>query len=195
MGVNYQLYNGAAPSGAVKAGTGGALTWAGLLTGTYTVRATNPTTLCTNNMNGSVTVAENPQMTISNVVLVPPSCNSFSDGVISITASGGTGALSYSINNGATFQTSNTFGGLPAATYNIVVKDSRNCTVSAVRVMNQPVQMTITSLTVVTPIACFGNTNASARVVAAGGTFPPILTSGTLTQGLPTLSEVRQPIC
>jgi uncharacterized protein YjdB len=60
LGVNYQLYNGALPTGPLVAGTGLAISF-GLQTtaGTYTVVATNPSTGCTNNMAGSAIVAVN----------------------------------------------------------------------------------------------------------------------------------------
>ncbi|MES2704913.1 MAG: T9SS type A sorting domain-containing protein [Bacteroidota bacterium] len=57
VGVNYQLYNGASVSGAPAAGTGAAISF-GLqtVTGTYSVRATNPTTTCARGMSGTVNV-------------------------------------------------------------------------------------------------------------------------------------------
>ena len=55
----------------------------------------------------------------------PASCGQ-SDGTITANATGGTGALTYSI-NGVTFQASDVFTGLPAGTYTVTVKDSRNC--------------------------------------------------------------------
>lgn len=56
----------------------------------------------------------------------PASCGS-SDGTITVTATGGTLALTYSNNGGTSFQASNIFTGLTAGTYNIVVKDARGC--------------------------------------------------------------------
>jgi hypothetical protein len=174
IGVDYQLYKNAVISGAAKPGTGGGLNWPGLTTGTYTVKATNAITLCVNDMNGSVTVAENPDVIINSITPVEPSCFSSSDGVISISASGGTGALLYSVNNGATYQSSGTFGSLPQGTYNIIVKDTRGCTKAGIQVLTQPPALSITSITVTNSITCFGGSNGSARVVVAGGT--PIYT-------------------
>lgn len=48
------------------------------------------------------------------------------NGSISISASGGNGSYEYSINNGASWQASNTFGGLAAATYIAAVRDAGN---------------------------------------------------------------------
>ncbi len=173
-GVNYQLYKNAVIEGAVKPGTGAGLTWAALTAGTYTVKATNTVSLCMNNMNGSVTVAENPDVIINSITPIEPSCFSSSDGVISISASGGTGALQYSVNNGATYQSSGIFGSLSQGTYNIIVKDTRGCTKTGIQVLTQPPALSITSITVTNSISCFGGANGSSRVVAGGGT--PIYT-------------------
>ena len=170
IGVSYQLYNNAAPDGAGRPGTGSSMTWTNLTSGTYTVKASNLTTLCVNDMNGSLTVAENPDVVINSITTVLPNCFGSSDGVIVINASGGTGTYLYSINNGSTFQSSNTFGGLPQGTYNIVVKDARECSKTAVQVLNQPLALTVTSISVTNIITCFGATNGSAKVVIAGGT-------------------------
>jgi hypothetical protein len=57
VGVNYQLLLNGNPVGAPVAGTGAAISFGNQLgIGTYTVVATNATTLCTNNMTGSVTI-------------------------------------------------------------------------------------------------------------------------------------------
>ena len=63
---------------------------------------------------------------ISNVVNGSPSCQN-NDGSISITASGGTGALQYSIDNGLNFQASSIFNGLSAGTYTLIVEDASSC--------------------------------------------------------------------
>jgi uncharacterized protein YjdB len=60
-GVNYQLYNGSSTVGSPVSGTGGTISF-GLQTGggTYTVVATDATTMCVSTMSGSVTVVVNP---------------------------------------------------------------------------------------------------------------------------------------
>jgi len=68
LGTNYQLYNGATMVGGPMAGTGSALNF-GMQTagGTYMVVATNATTMCNNNMTGSVVVNIDPLPTPYNV--------------------------------------------------------------------------------------------------------------------------------
>ena len=63
-GVSYQLYNGATATGSPKAGTGGTIDFgAQTAAGTYSVLATNTTTLCTNAMTGTATITINPKPT------------------------------------------------------------------------------------------------------------------------------------
>ncbi len=63
-GVDYQLFRGATPVGSPVPGTGSAISFGPqAVAGTYTVVATNSTTLCTNNMGGSVVVTINPAPT------------------------------------------------------------------------------------------------------------------------------------
>ena len=60
-GIKYQLYITGTPSGTPLTGTGAALDFGLQITsGTYTVKATNTTTGCTNMMTGSSVIATNP---------------------------------------------------------------------------------------------------------------------------------------
>ncbi len=54
-------------------------------------------------------------------------CFENSDGQIVITASGGTGPYTYSIDNGNNYEISNTFSGLAQGEYRIRVKDANGC--------------------------------------------------------------------
>lgn len=72
-----------------------------------------------------ITYSDNLQPTaIILVVDYTNGCNNENNGTITINASGGTPPYEYSINDGASYQTSNLFTGLAAGTYNIKVKDS-----------------------------------------------------------------------
>jgi hypothetical protein len=60
-GISYQLYNTTTGAvGAPVSGTGGPITFGAQPTGTYMVIATNTTTSCTNNMNGTAASSLNP---------------------------------------------------------------------------------------------------------------------------------------
>ena len=88
-------------------------------------------------------------------------------GSITVTATAGSQPYQYSINGGTTYQGSNTFTGLAAGTYNVMVKDAANCTRS------QQVTLTFTNnLTV-------GN-SVSANI-CLGASFTPQLTGNATT--------------
>ena len=65
-GINYQLYNGASPTGGAVPGTGSALDF-GLQAsaGTYTVIAVNSLTNCSRNQSGSVSISVNTPPSIT----------------------------------------------------------------------------------------------------------------------------------
>lgn len=104
---------------------------------------------------------------ISSIVKVDPTCTP--DGRITITASGGTPPLEYSINGGTTFQTSNVFTGLAGGTYNVVVKDALNCRA------NQSVTLAPVNTLVQTVVKTDANctTTGSITITASGGGTAP----------------------
>jgi len=57
-GVSYQLYKNGTSTGSPIAGTGSAVNFGNQTAGTYTVKATNSTTSCTQDMNGTVVVTD-----------------------------------------------------------------------------------------------------------------------------------------
>ena len=134
-GVNYQLQLNSVNTGAPVGGTGAAISFGNQTgAGTYTVVATNATTLCTNNMTGSVVVSINPLPTISGSLTEPGTCVS-ADGAINITLGGAAGPYTFSWSTvggsgvvaGAEDQT-----GLTAGQYTVVVTAANSCQQTAV---------------------------------------------------------------
>ena len=117
----------------------------------------------------TITVTDPP--TISNVATTDPTCAA-NIGSIVITASGGTGALSYSIDNGVTYQASNTFTGLGAATYAIVVEDAAGCTANTTATLSLPASPTVSNVSTTSP-SCFGGSDGTLTITAAGGDGGP----------------------
>ncbi|MVM36647.1 hypothetical protein GO730_01455 [Spirosoma sp. HMF3257] len=97
-------------------------------------------------------------------------CFGSSTGSIEVNASGGIDSYQYSRDNGATYQSSNTFTDLAANTYPIVVKDANGCVSAAQSVtVGQPDLLTFTVAK--TDVSdCFGNSSGSLSVSASGGT-------------------------
>ena len=118
---------------------------------------------------GTVTLT-NPPLLVASAVLVNPVCNGGTDGSITITASGGTGTLMYSINQGLTYQASNVFTGLAAGEYKWRVKDANNCLLKGTFILTTPPAV-IVSATLVNP-KCNGGADGSITVNATGGNAP-----------------------
>ncbi len=149
-------------------GSGGA-TRTNLAPGTYDVTVTDFVG-CTV-VGNSTTINQAPQLVITNVVKDDISCNGSNDGTITISASGGTGQLQYSINSGSTFQNSNQFTGLGAACYSIVVIDASNCVTvyqSNPVCIIEPLPVSI-AVTAQTDASCSGVNDGTITVQATGG--------------------------
>ena len=90
------------------------------------------------------------------------------NGAISIAATGGVGPLQYSI-DGTTFQNTNIFNGLSAATYIVTVKDADGCTINDTANIADLSSPTISSSSSQT--TC-NQTDGSIIATATGGTAP-----------------------
>ncbi|MBI3422191.1 MAG: VCBS repeat-containing protein [Acidobacteria bacterium] len=141
-------------------------TFSGLGAGTYPVVVKD----ANNCQTAAANVTLTPPTAISfTTTPVNPSCNGGTNGSLTINATGGTGALQYSINNGQSFSANAQFNGLGAGTYQVIVKDANNCQTAAATVtLAQPNALAFN----VTPVAptCNGGTNGSLTIQATGGT-------------------------
>ena len=98
------------------------------------------------------------------------SCSGRADGMLAITASGGTPAYAYTIGNGAP-QAAGTFNNLKAGDYTITVTDIQGCTSAQQVTVHEPAPLTA-GITSLKNIDCFGNGNGEIILNAAGGTQP-----------------------
>lgn len=92
---------------------------------------------------------------------------------LTITATGGTGTLQYSINNGTNyFNNGGVFIDIPAGTYHIKVKDDNNCELDYGPVtIPEPTPIVIGAIDQEN-IACFGDNTGSICIPVSGGTSP-----------------------
>lgn len=97
--------------------------------GTYNVRTRITGTFCSGVT--SVTVNEPPLLNVDAIATSTASCSN-NDATVDITVSGGTTPYLHSIDNGLTYQSSNSFTGLPIGTYTIKVKDANGCTTAGI---------------------------------------------------------------
>ena len=185
VGGTNPLCNGGATGNITAVGGGtGALTYSKdnatfQASGTFANLAAGNYTIWVKDANGCQTSKPyslvNPAAISLAVRSTPPGCNSTA-GSISVTASGGTGALQYSIDGGGTFQNSGTFANLSAGTYNLVVKDANSC------------QATWQPITFVPP-SCSGHILPTATTCAD---YYPVLKVSDLTQLCYNLDKTKK---
>ena len=96
-------------------------------------------------------------------------CKGNATGSVTVAGSGGTGAYTYSINGGATWQASGTFGSLGAASYTVIVKDANGCTKNQAITITEPLFALNSSITSQTNVLCKGNATGSVTVTGSDG--------------------------
>jgi gliding motility-associated-like protein len=136
-------------------------------------------------LSGSI-VTISPAINISGVNSTNVLCFGGNTGSITVTASGGTAPFEYSIDNGTTYQTSNVFNGLTAASYFVTVKDALGCVAvysGNPVVISQPTQ--INFATVTQDASCAGVFDGTIGVSASGGvgSYQYSLNGGPLQPG------------
>ncbi len=139
----------------------------GLAAGTYTivVRDANGCTATLNPVTLSAPAALQAAATATDA-----NCSGTATGSITVTATGGTVAYSYSINGGAP-QASNVFAGLASGNYTILVTDGKGCTVTLSNVsVGQPQALALVASA--TNASCNGASDGTASVLVSGGTAP-----------------------
>ncbi|MDG3584172.1 T9SS type B sorting domain-containing protein [Galbibacter pacificus] len=117
-----------------------------------------------------ITITADPTLTVSasNTDIL---CNGTTS-TLTITAGGGSGGYTYSIDNGVTFQLLNEFNNLIAGNYNIVIKDARGCQKTLFYTIAQPQALTA-SANVAALVECNPGVGADVRITnAQGGTKP-----------------------
>ena len=95
-------------------------------------------------------------------------CYGLSNGVISLSATGGTPPYSYVW---STLDTMSTISNVAAGTYTVTVTDFNGNTDTASVIINQPVTIVTTSI-LDSNVSCFGASNGGASVLVTGGTAP-----------------------
>ncbi|MGI9192336.1 MAG: T9SS type A sorting domain-containing protein [Chitinophagaceae bacterium] len=135
----------------------------GLGVTTYTITGVNAGG-CTATTTTQVLVNASPSLNLS---AAPILCNG---GTTTLTANttGGTASFAYMLNNGP-IQPGNTFSGLSAGAYTVLVSDANICSATSVLNITEPVALSANS--VASPILCFG-ASSTVNVTASGGTLP-----------------------
>jgi len=138
----------------------------------------NLTDLAAGNYDGTITDANGCTINTNFVITQPlaieiitditaPTCNAGNEGSINITATGGTGTLSYLWSNDVTTKNLNN---LAAGTYVLTVTDENACTAEVTVEILDPVALSLTANT--NNVDCAGNDNGLINVSTNGGTAP-----------------------
>jgi hypothetical protein len=170
--------NGDANGSATVAATGGtgsytyswspsggtADTATGLAAGTYTATVTDQ-----NGCSATQTFVINQPAAIiaSAAAQTDVTCNGASNGSATVTATGGTGAYTYSWSPSG--GTTNTATGLAAGIYTATVKDANGCSATQSFTISQPAALSV-SVNVLTNVSCNSGSDAAATAIVTGGT-------------------------
>ncbi|HNW99278.1 MAG TPA: gliding motility-associated C-terminal domain-containing protein, partial [Bacteroidales bacterium] len=115
-------------------------------------------------------IINNPAiLTLTAIASPQVSCYNASDGVITATATGGTGAYSYSLNGGA-IQSSNVFSGLPAGTYIVTVYDIKGCSATAPQITIANPEGLKVMAKASFQVSCYNASDGEISATASGGT-------------------------
>ncbi|MBL4703469.1 MAG: PKD domain-containing protein, partial [Flavobacteriales bacterium] len=131
--------------------------------GTYSVVVNDLSGSCTG--TSSVTLNSTSGIT-TNATFTDPACNGDCNGSITVTATGGSGTLTYTLDGGISQSTGN-FSGICSGVHSVVVSDGGGCNESLSVTLTNPTVVTHTSS--VTGSAC-GGASGSIVITATGGT-------------------------
>ncbi len=159
--------------------TGASIT--GLTAGAYSVTVTDSLGC---SVSATYNVAEPTAITPGQAVITPATC--LVGGTVTVTATGGTGLLTYDWSNGDTL---NIADSITTGSVDLTVTDANGCSVTATYVVPQSNGINLSTSTF-TNITCNGAANGSIHVVATGATAPvvyvwsPAVSIDSLASGL-----------
>lgn len=116
-----------------------------------------------------INLSQPDKIMVSSAISQEISCFNVADGVVSASASGGTGDLSYSLDN-SVFGSLAEFSDLGAGSYKVYVKDENACLDSSdVAVLTNPSDLTLTA-DITAGIDCYNEATAEITADGSGGT-------------------------
>jgi len=159
-------------------------TYSNLTAGSYTIYVKDSAD-CENTY--SINLTQPDAVVVTSTASTIPTCWNGTDGSITLSASGGVGSYTYSINAGSTYQSSGVFNNLSAGTYTCVAKDSSGCVSTGISVnINKTPPTPILSYS---NISCNGGTTSINVTGVSGGNSGVYTTSidGTTYHSIPKL--------
>lgn len=138
--------------------------------GTYQL-VVRDTAGCTVSSSATLTQPQDIVITVQNLKNVER-CFGDLTGSFTAVASGGTGGISFSINQGASYITPGSFSGLAGGNYTLLAKDQRNCADSVKITISQPNKLLIDNLITNDVSGCSGDKTGRLTIEVSGGTEP-----------------------
>ena len=186
-------------SGVYEYSIDGGTTWqagnkfVGLTAGTYTVLGRDVGSCHSSQQTAALSAGSLTATATSGNI----TCYTTSDiGTITVIAANGVAPYQYSIDNGTTWQTANTFTGLTYKMYLVTVKDANGCEAHTNVNVSRPPRLRVNNVS-----TCVNNVNGTIEVEVEGGIPPYLYTiddgttwqSGSVFSGLPagTYSNIR----
>ncbi len=127
---------------------------------------------------GNLSVSSPPQLVFGAPQIKDARCFNGNDGYIIVSASGGSGGLTYNWSHNGTLHSTNATG-LTAGVYNITVLDAGGCSASTSYTVSQPATGLTLNPSTVVDVTCFGGNNGSATANPNGGVAPYVYTWNT----------------
>ena len=146
----------------------------GLAEGDYTVTVTD-TKGCAPAVTPVIPVINPPDIILNLPSITQITCNGDENGIISVTANGGTGTLHYTLNPTAITNTSGTFNGRGPGDYTVSVTDDNACPLKTTGTLTitQPDPLDAsTDVSSNLSVSCHGDNNGSIYINVTGGTAP-----------------------
>lgn len=141
----------------------------------------------------SATIDQPTKVEITNIIPNPPTCDGKDDGSITVNATGGTGAITYTLNGGAPTPVGTAITGLAAGKYDIVVTDTKGCFITGSETLADPAPVTLTA-TGIDVKGCPGSPTGGIALSITGGTGPYEYYSdqlGSMWTVVPTGNEIN----
>ncbi|HLP21669.1 MAG TPA: CUB domain-containing protein, partial [Chitinophagales bacterium] len=133
-----------------------------LAAGNYSVTVTGGPNNCS--VTAAYTITEPAAITLSPATITDASCSS--GGSITVTATGGTGAIVYAWSNGST---TSAITNLSAGPYNLTVTDQNNCSATGTYTVGAAPGAIVFGAPAIANVSCFGAADGSITVSATGG--------------------------
>jgi gliding motility-associated-like protein len=135
-----------------------------LFAGNYTISAIDANNCSVTTI---VVIGQNPEIIISNVRYVSPTCWGESNGQIDVTANGGVGTLIYQINGGSS-QSTGLFTNLASGYFTISIIDGLNCRKDSILFLSQPDKLSFSNIES-EPVTCHNSNDGKISATGTGG--------------------------